>query len=139
MGLVRFFKRKYNRLFVTTLSLGVSTVETNWDQDRDFSICRDQLLKLVEIILNVETRFFFFLVEIFKIKTFQSRLSSIKIFIEAVKINQDFWDFEICQDFWRFIEISWHFQDFLRDFRLKKSWQIENSWLRNMIKLTNSW
>jgi hypothetical protein len=30
------------------LSLGVSTVETNRDQDQDFSICQDQLLKLVQ-------------------------------------------------------------------------------------------
>jgi len=39
------------------MSLGVSTVETNRDQD--FLICRDQLLKLVEIILSVKTRLLF--------------------------------------------------------------------------------
>ncbi len=53
------------------LSLGVSTVETNRDRDRDFSICQDQLLKLVEIILPVETRLFFVSVEIFKFETFE--------------------------------------------------------------------
>jgi hypothetical protein len=73
------------RVLGKNLSLGISTVETNRD--------RDQLLKLVEIILTVETRLFFFSVEIFKIETFQSRFSCVKIF-------------EICQDFSRFIEIS---------------------------------
>ena len=86
------------------ISLWVSTVETN--RDWDFLICRDQLLKLVEIILTVETRLFFFLVKIFKIETFQSRLSCVEIF-------------EICHDFSRFIETSQHYQDFLRYFRLK--------------------
>jgi hypothetical protein len=38
------------------VSLGASTVEIN----QDFSICQDQLLKLAEIILTVETRLFFF-------------------------------------------------------------------------------
>ena len=55
------------------LSLGVSTVEIN--QDQDFSICRDQLLKTVEIFHCAETKIFYFSVEIFKIETFQSRLS----------------------------------------------------------------
>jgi Zn-dependent membrane protease YugP len=56
------------------LSLGVSTVETNQDQDRDFLICRDQLLKTVEIVYRVETKISYFSVKIFKIETFQSRL-----------------------------------------------------------------
>jgi hypothetical protein len=60
-------------------SLEVLTVETNQD--------RDQLLKLVEIILTLKTRLFFFSVEIFKIETFESRLSCFKIFIEIVEIN----------------------------------------------------
>ena len=50
-------------------------------------------MKLVEIILTVETRLFFFLVENFKIETFQSRLGCVKIFVQTVEINQD------CQDF----------------------------------------
>ena len=93
------------------LSLGVSTVDTNWD--RDFSICQDQLLKPVEIIHRVKTRIFYFLVEIFKIETFQLRLICVEIFIVIVKkfkTYQDFWDlsrlFEIslfCQDFLNFI------------------------------------
>jgi hypothetical protein len=37
------------------ISLGVSTVETNQDRDRDFSICQDQLLKTVENVHRVET------------------------------------------------------------------------------------
>jgi hypothetical protein len=36
-------------IFVDGLSLGVSTVETNEDWDRDFSICPDQLLKPAKI------------------------------------------------------------------------------------------
>jgi hypothetical protein len=50
---------------VNKLSMGVSTVETNGDQDWDFSICWDQVLKPVEIILTVETRSFFDSVKIF--------------------------------------------------------------------------
>jgi hypothetical protein len=68
--------------FLSLGPMGVSTVETNQDRDRDFSICRDQLLKLVEIILTVETRIFFVSVKIFKIETFESRLGQVEIFIE---------------------------------------------------------
>jgi hypothetical protein len=96
----------------------------------------DQLLKLVEISLTVETRLFFFSGEIFKIETFQSRLSCVKIFIETVKIN---WD---CQHLLRLFEIYWDIWTFLRLFeglQAQKSWQIEKPRLRNMIKLTNSW
>ncbi len=71
------------------LSLGVSTVETNQDRDRDFSICRDQLLKLVEIILTVETRLFFVSVKIFKIETFESRLSIETLNRDHVETNLD--------------------------------------------------
>ncbi len=98
------------------VGLGVSTVETNRDWDRDFSIWRDQLLKLVEIILTVETRLFYFSVEIFKIETFQSRLSCVKIFIKIVetfKTNQDSWDmsilFEISQILSSLLELFLHF------------------------------
>jgi hypothetical protein len=65
------------------LSMGVLTVKTNQDWDRDFLICRDELLKTVNISLTVETKFWIFLVEIFKIKTFSVHA---KIFVEIVKI-----------------------------------------------------
>ena len=41
--------------FDLQVSLGVSTVESNWD--RDVSICRDQFLKPVKIFLTVEIDF----------------------------------------------------------------------------------
>jgi hypothetical protein len=61
--------------------MGVSTVKTNQDRDQDFSICQDQILKLVKIILTVETRIFFVSVKIFKIKTFESRLGQVEILV----------------------------------------------------------
>ena len=64
-----------------------------FENRREYPSCRDQLLKLAEIILTVETRLFFFSVEIFKIETFQSGLGCVEIFVETVKINRD------CQDF----------------------------------------
>ncbi len=45
----------------------------------------------------VEACFYFFMVEIFKIETFQSRLSCFEIFVETVEI------FEICHNFLRFV------------------------------------
>jgi hypothetical protein len=85
-------------LFLTLiLSLGVSTVKINfWNLSR--------------LSLLLRQDYFFFLVKIFKIETFQSRLSCVKIFIKTVKI---------CQDFSRFIKISQHYRDFLRYFRPK--------------------
>jgi hypothetical protein len=74
------------------LSMGVSTVETNRDRDRERPSCRDKLLKTVEIILNVEIDFYFISVEIFKIETFSSRLRCVEIFIEIVETNRDFRD-----------------------------------------------
>ncbi len=74
------------------LRLGVSTVETNRDRDRERPSCRDSLLKTLEIIHHVETRIFFFSVETFKIETFQSRLGCVKIFIEIVETNPDYRD-----------------------------------------------
>ena len=72
------------------LSLGVSTVETNfWKPSRMSIISRST---------------FFLLVRIFKIETFQSRLGWVKIFVETVKI---FEIFEICRDFSRFVETFW--------------------------------
>ncbi len=113
------------------LKPGVSTVETN--RDWDFSICRDQFLKTIKIVDCVETKFFYFLVKIFKIKTFQLRLSCVKIFIKTVKI---FEIFKICWDFLRFINISQHFWDFLRYLRLKNldklrnfDWEMWYNWL----------
>ncbi len=92
------------------LSLRVSTVETNRDRDQDFSICRDQLLKTVEIVYRVKTKIFYFSIEIFKIETFESRFGCVKIFIKIVEINQD------CRDLSRLIENCW-------DLRIKKKLQ----------------
>ena len=50
---------------------------------------RDWFLKPVKIFSTVKTQFVFVAVEIFKIETFESRLSCVKIFIEIVKIYQD--------------------------------------------------
>jgi hypothetical protein len=62
----------------------------------------------IENILNIETGFFFS-VEILKVKTFQSRLGCVKIFIEIVETNQD------CQDLLRlsrFLDINGDILDF---------------------------
>jgi hypothetical protein len=88
---------------------------------RDYPSCQGQL--------------FFSLVQIFKIKIFLSRFIFVEIFIKIVETNQDF------QDLSRIFEISWHNQDFFKTFsrlQAQKSWQIEKSWSRNVIKLTNS-
>jgi hypothetical protein len=71
--------------------MGVSTVETNRDQDRDRDcpLCRDQFLKPVEIFSTVKIDFYFISVEIFKIETFQSRLCRVEIFVEIVEICRD--------------------------------------------------
>jgi hypothetical protein len=82
------------------LTMGVSTVETNRDRDRDCPSCRDQFLKPVEI------DFYFISVEIFKIETFQSRLCRVEIFVEIVETHRDCRDLsrrsrdavEICRD-----------------------------------------
>jgi hypothetical protein len=84
-----------------SLTLGVSTVETNQDRDRDCPSCRDQFLKPVEIFSTVEIDFYFISVEIFKIETFSSRLRCVKIFIKIVETNRDF------QDYSRQIKIFW--------------------------------
>ncbi len=74
---------------------------------------------------------FFSSVKIFKIETFQSRLG-------CVEINRD------CQDFWDLLilfDIYWEISTLSRLFEVlqdQKSWQIEKSCLRNVIKLTNS-
>ncbi len=64
-------------------------------------LCRDQFLKPVEI------DFYFISVEIFKIKTFSSRLRCVEIFIKIVEANRDFRDysrlFETNQDFSRYL------------------------------------
>jgi hypothetical protein len=50
------------------LNLGVVTVETIRDRDRDCPQHQEQLLKVVEIIHQDKTKSFNFLVEIFKIE-----------------------------------------------------------------------
>jgi hypothetical protein len=72
--------------------LEVSTAEINPDQDQDISICRDQLLKIVEIIHTVEKRFFLSRLRFFKSRLFESRLGHVEIFVETVETNPD------CQD-----------------------------------------
>ncbi len=67
-------------------------------------------MKLVEIILTVETRLFFFSVEIFKIETFQLRLGCVEIFVETVEIFV-----ETVEIFVETVEINQDCQDF-RDF-----------------------
>ncbi len=112
------------------MSQEVSTVETNQDWD--------QLLKLVEIILIVETRLFFVSVEIYITETFVSRLSCVEIYIKIIKINQDCQDF---QDLLRLFKINQDILTLLRLFEklyVQKSWQIEKSWPRQMTKSTYS-
>ncbi len=74
--------------------------------------------------------------------------------IKTFEIYWDFWDllrllrfietFEIYWDFWdlsRLFKISQHYRDIIKTFsrlQAQKSWQIEKSPLRNVIKLTNS-
>ena len=60
-------------------------------------------MKTVEIIHHVEIDFYFILVEIFKIETFQSRLCRVEIFVEIVEICRD--AVEICQDLSRNLDI----------------------------------
>ena len=78
------------------------TVETDRDRDRERPSCRDQFLGSVEIIHHVKIDFFFFSVEIFKIKIFRSRFIFVEIFIEIVETNRDCRDF---RDLSRQIEI----------------------------------
>jgi len=69
---------------------------------------------------------FFFLVEIFKIEAFHLRLRH----VTTVKTNQDFQDllklFQICQDISTLLKL-------FEILQVKKSWQIEKSWLRKLI------
>jgi hypothetical protein len=69
--------------------MGVSTVETNRDRDRDCPSCRDQFLKPVETFSTIKIDFYFISVEIFKIETFQLRLCRVKIFVEIVETHRD--------------------------------------------------
>ncbi len=81
---------------------------------------------------------FFFSVEIFKIKIFQSRFIFVEIFIEIVETNRD------CRDFWDLSRLFEIYRDILTLSRLfevlnyQKSRQVEKSRSRNVIKLTNS-
>ena len=113
------------------IKLGGLDVETNRDRDRERPSRRDLFLKLVEIFSTVEINFYFISVKIFKIETFQSRLG-------CVEINRDCQDFK---DLSRHFEIYWDISTLSRLFEVlqgKKSWQIEKSRSRNVIKLTNS-
>ncbi len=95
-------------------------------------------MKTVEIVHRVETKIFNFSVEIFKIETFQSRLSCVEIFIETVEINRD------CRDFWYLLRLFEIYQDISTLLRLfeviqdQKSRRIEKSRSRNVVRLTNS-
>ncbi len=82
---------------------------------------------------------FFFSVEIFKIETFASRFGYVEIFIKIVKINRD------CQDFRDSSRLFEIYRDILTLLRLfegvqaKKSWQIEKSRSRKVVKSANYW
>ncbi len=82
------------------LNLEVSTVEIDFYNQLRF-------------FLTDETNFWKFLVEIFKIETFESRFVGVKIFLGIVKTNQDCQDLsrriKICRDASRFVETH---QDF---------------------------
>jgi hypothetical protein len=80
-----------------------------------------QLLKIVEIILSVEIRLFYVSVEIFKIKTFESRLGKVKIFIATVEIYQD------CQDFRDLSRVFEIYQDISTLSRLFEGLQVQKS------------
>jgi hypothetical protein len=84
-----------------SISLGVSTVETN--RDRDFLICQDQFLKPVQIIHRVETKIFYFSDEINLYQDFYRDCQDKSRLSRLFEIYRD------CQDFLRFIEISPHF------------------------------
>ena len=57
-------------------------------------------MKLVEIVLTVETILFFVLSRFFKIKTFESRLGKVVILVKTVEIVETNRD---CQDLLRFV------------------------------------
>ncbi len=87
--------------------------------------------------LSITSRSTFF----FSVKIFRSRFIFVEIFIEIVKTNQDCQDLSRLSRFIKNFEISWHNQDFFKTFsrlQAQKFWQIEKSWLRNVITLTNS-
>ncbi len=73
----------------------------------------DQLLKPIKIIHRVETKIFYFSVDIFKIETFQSRLFCIEIFIQ----------------------ISWHF---LTDFTYRHLWKVTSFTEKLLVKWIKS-
>ncbi len=108
---------------------GVSTVETNRDQDPDWPSCRDQLFLSVKIIHHVKTRHFFS-----RSRFLKSRLWCVKIFVEIVEMHQDCQDLsrriKICQNLSRPIEICWEISTLSRPFESEndeKSWRIEKS------------
>jgi hypothetical protein len=125
------------------ISLGVSKVNTN--QDQDFLICQDELLKPVKIFSTVETKLFFSWSRFIKSRLFcwefeASRfLLRLSRHIQIVNICRDAAFF--CRDLLRSSKICREILTFLRLFEVRqaqKSWQIEKSLLKNMIKLTKS-
>jgi hypothetical protein len=111
-------------MITLSVSLGVSTVESNQDRDRECPLCWDHHFQVLRLSISSRSTFFFS-VKIFKIKIFRSRFIFVEIFIEIFETDRD------CQDF----------RDLSRLFEVLKdqiSWQMEKSRLRNVIKLTNS-
>ncbi len=86
------------------ISLGVSTVKTN--PDRDFLICRDQLLKSVKIILSVEKSIKIQKVSISLNKSWsRSRSTDLYIAVETKSRNLDQdWDISIVKN--NFLKVS---------------------------------
>ncbi len=112
----------------------VSTVETNRDRDRDFSICQDRLLKPVEIFSTVKANLLFVSFEIFKIETFQLRLCNVEIFVEIVKTNRDLLrnlDFIKTFLIWKWLKVSTFWEISTRNMKKSTYFLIEietNCW-----------
>ncbi len=83
--------------------------------------------KTCQIFSTVDTNFFFVPVKIFKIKTFQSSLCHVEIFVEIVKLVETNSD---CQNLSRQIKICQDILTLWRHFEYEndeKSWEIEKS------------
>ncbi len=96
------------------------------DWDRDFSNCRDPLLKPVKISSTVEINFLLS----------HSRFTKLRL------LNWDFVMFVVSifietQDCLRFIKISQHYWALFERLQVQKSWPIEKSWsrLRQTVKI----
>ncbi len=70
---------RWNNHAYCSLGLGVSTVQTKWDQDRDVSTCRDVLFQNVETFSIVETDF--------------KRMSRLRLLIETLSKIKTNWGF----------------------------------------------